>query len=491
MSWLDRIWPFPVKDKPQTLQGLDFRYSQWEPLLPPDVWTWPALTAANMTHEAALFQQTARLCDTLFRDDHLAGLIQTRLLAARGLPFFFLDPDGTVSEDEELYRDWQTMFPKSTQLEVIFWTLFMGFCIGQNVWDMDTLVPRLQVWHPGNCYYDKTWKIWRVYTREGFVELTGENAPGNGKWVLFQTWIDERPWMAGIIRAIGLLLLIRQVCLPDWLKYAKQFTGSRVLTIDAMVSEIEDVQKTLDACQKLTTGSTIHLLEGMKLELLQPKTNSWEVFANLLKYIDDAMTILILGATDIVSGGSGGSKARAVVQDRPRQDRLESDVDILATGSRLQILKPYYCWNRGIDELSDVPTPVWDPTPPEDAVREAKTRHERASAAKTASEAAEKLVEIYGDDFDIDEFARQYNIPLKSAGKASIHAELLKRQPESAIPGMGKLIAAVKKSSTPEELRANVIAAYKSMSPEALNRKLAKARVLAEEEARRAVKDKL
>ena len=68
--------------------GLDFRYSQWEPLLPPDVWTWPALTAANMTHEAALFQQTARLCDTLFRDDHLAGLIQTRLLAARGLPFF-------------------------------------------------------------------------------------------------------------------------------------------------------------------------------------------------------------------------------------------------------------------------------------------------------------------------------------------------------------------------------------------------------------------
>ena len=202
------------------------------------------------------------------------------------------------------------------------------------------------------------------------------------------------------------------------------------------------------------------------------------------------MTILILGATDIVSGGSGVVKARAVVQDRPRQDRLESDVDILATGSRLQILKPYYYWNRGIDELSDVPTPV-DPTPPEDAVREAKTRHERASAAKTASEAAEKLVEIYGDDFDIDEFARQYNIPLKSAGKASIHAELLKRRPESGDPGDGQAhrggeeVQHARRAAGKRHRRLQVDVA-RGAEPQA-----GQGRVLAEEEARRAVKDKL
>ena len=490
---------FRRRNPEQEIHGLDFNVTQWEPLLPPDVWTWGSITSANMTHEAALFQQSARLCDTLFRDDHTAGLLQTRLLSIRGLKFSFLDAadQSLVVDDPELYRDWAYMFPRSVQLEAAFWTILEGFCIGQNRWDMERRRSKLQIWHPGNCYWDKSRLCWRVYTREaGVIDLVGDLAPGKGKWVLFKTWIAERPWYGGLIRAIGLLLLIRQVALPDWLKYEKKFTGSNVLTVPGMAAEIEDVQKTIDAVAKLTTGSTINLLEGMKLEIPEPKSNAWEVFEKLLRYVDDALTILILGAVDIVQGGEHGSKARAVVQDRPRQDRLENDVDILATVSREQILYPYYVYNRGIEDLEEVPFPYWDCTPPEDAVRNAEIRSKNAAAAKAAAEAIAKLLVVY-PDLDVDEFARQHQIQRRGGGAASAsiverHGRVLRRsKPEAAIPGLRAFAKAVAGARTPEELRDRVMATYTKLGPEKLAKQLAISRLEAEQQGIAGVKDKV
>ena len=470
-SWLRTLWPFGDNDdeKP-TLKGLELKFHQWEPMLPPDIWTWAGITSVQITHEGALFQQSARLCDSLLRDDMITGLIQTRLLALRGLPFYMCDPDGCVSEDDQLYKDWIRMFPKSAQLEVTFWTLFEGFCLGQLRWDMNELVPALQVWHPGNCYWDKTWQHWIVYTRDGGpIRLVGENAPGNGKWVLFKSWIGERPWMAGIIRAIGLLLLIRQTVMPDFMRYAKKFgTASALLKVPSMAGEVEDVQKTLDQLKQLNNGSVVHIFNDMSFDLIEPKSNSWEVFVKLLEYVDRALAILILGATDIVSGGTNGSKARAVVQDRPRQDRIENDCNVLTETARTQILHPYYIWNRGINDLEQVPTPIWDPTPPEDAVRMAETLDKRASGMKNAAEALEKLQALI-PDLDTDEYARIYQIPLKDRQKSgrSAFAGMMSRQerllkaskPEHAVPGLGKIIAAAKAAKDLPDLKRRVVEA--------------------------------
>ena len=252
MSWLDRIWPFPVKDKPQTLQG-------------------------SISDTASGTAVAARCLDVAGTDrcEHDA---RGRAVSADGAPVrhavsgrppgrahpdappccprpavLFLDPDGTVSEDEEVPRLADDV-PKSTQLEVVFWTLFMGFCIGQNVWDMDTLVPRPGL-APRQLLLRQDLEDLAGLTREGFVELT-ERERARQRQVGAVSDVDRRAAVDGRNhQGDRSSVLIRQVCLPDWLKYAKQFTGSRVLTIDAMVSEIEDVQKTLDACQKLTTAA--------------------------------------------------------------------------------------------------------------------------------------------------------------------------------------------------------------------------------------------
>jgi hypothetical protein len=506
LDWLQKLWPFgDDQDEKPTLHGLELKFHQWEPILPPDLWTWAGITSVNTTHEAALFQQSARLADTLFRDDRIAGLLTTRIDEIRGLPFWFNDPDGLVSEDEQLYKDWLTMFPKTKQLEATFWTLVMGFCLAQLRWNMDTMVPTVQIWHPGNCYWDKTWQHWIIYTREGGpVRLIGENAPGNGKWILFKTWIDERPWYAGIIRAIGLLLLIRSVCLPDWLRYARKFgSASTILKVPNMAGEIDDVQKTINQLAQLNNGSVIHLFNDMDAKLLEPNGNSWEVFAKLLEYVDRALELLILGSADVASSSRYGSRAGAIVKDKPRQGRLENDIDILSTTAREQILHPYYIWNRGIDNLEEVPTPLWDPTPPEAAVQEADELTKRAAGAKSAAEALEKIIEIY-PDIDVDAWAQQYKWPAKdknsagrgrSAARASLagsHERVLRNaKPEAAVPGLAALIEAVKSAKDVPDLRQRVLETYKKLDPERLARELAAARVRAEKSALQAVEDRL
>jgi phage gp29-like protein len=507
-SWLRRavqtLWPIgDDSDEKPTLRGLDLKFHQWEPMLPPTIWTWGAITSTNTTHEAGLFQQSARLCDSLFRDDKIAGLVQTRLLELRDLRFWFEDPDGTVSEDEQLYKDWLQMFPKSVQLEAAFWTLFEGFCIGQLRWDMDTLVPRLQIWHPGNCYWDKQWLHWMVYTREGgTVRLIGENAPGNGKWVIFKTWIDERPWMAGIIRAIGFLLLIRQTLLPDFLRYAKKFGApSTWLKMPAMMSEIKDAQDTVNALATMNNGSVIHLFNDMDIGLIEPKSNSWETFIKFLEYIDSALELLILGSSDVSTSGRNGTKASAIVKDKPRLGRLRNDIDILATTAHEQIVHPYFVWNRGIEDLEDTPTPVWDPTPPENAQLEAEAQKERAIGDKNAAEALEKLVELV-PSLDREEYARSYKWPLKEGGKsgrraaaASLsrsHLALLKRvKPEHGVPGLKQLLAAVKASKDPADMKRRVLETYQKMDPDRLARELAGAKVRAEKAGLEVVLEKL
>jgi len=235
----------------------------------------------------------------------------------------------------------------------------------------------------------------------------------------------------------------------------------------------------------------------MEIGTIGPKSNAWEVFGKFLEYIDQAMELLILGSSDIATGAKYGTRASAVVKDKPRQGRLENDIDILSTVSREQILRPYYYWNRGIDDMDQVPHPTWDPSPPEDATRAAEALEKRAIGAKNAAEALEKLVELV-PELDVEEFALSYKLPLKgraaaSASLADRHQRLLnsaKRKPP-AVPGLGAILKAVQGAKDPEDLRRRVLSTYMKLDPERLARELAIARVKAEQAARQAVEDRL
>lgn len=391
--------PLPTIGKGKTSDQID--HEQFLPLRPPPIWTWPNIQAANLEHEIHNFVRTSMLCDSLMRDDEIAGLIQTRLNGFRGLPFR-VEP-----EDQKLLDEFSTLFPKNVQSEVLFWTLHMGFCVcEQRGWSTGT--PSLRVWHPSHVMYDDQIKRFKVMTREeGLVVVE----PGDGKWVVFTSWLERQPWMAALVRAVGLLLVIRQATLADWSRNSKVHgSASKVLKANAAVSEIEDVQKAIQALRKMVSDSTIVLPDSCELFLLEPKIQSWQVFKELRAAVEEALAILYLGQ-NLTTKVKAGSLAAAKVHQTVRQDFLEGDCALFIDPTHRQLIFPYLQRTRGIKELKQAPKALWDPTPPEDVERAAKVRLMNGQAWNYAAQAWAQMRKG-GLNVDPVLFAEPFQIPL-------------------------------------------------------------------------------
>lgn len=380
----------------------------WQEQKPPAIWTWPIVQSMILQLENANFQLASQLCDSLGRDWACKGIIDTRKKAVTKLRVY------AEPEDEELEQEFPRIFPRSTQGQVVFWTLFMGFCIGQLVWDMDEQRPVVKPVHPSQVRYDRLRKVWQVYTRDqGLIDLVGENAPGAGKWVVFKADDNERPWMDGLIRAIGLLMVIHQATFVDWAKHSRTHgSAQRVLTVPALSGEVEDVQKALEALKKLNNGAVIHLLENMKLELLEPKTASWQVFQSLHDAVEAAIAILILGQTQTTDGGKNGSFAKAKVHNEVRWDRVQADALMLQGPTHDQILVPYFVYRRGINDPKRVPVIVWDATPPENAAEKAEVAKSTGAAWNQGASAIKTLLVDVKAPVDVEEALRRLGVPV-------------------------------------------------------------------------------
>lgn len=380
----------------------------WQEQRPPTTWTWPLVSAMVTQLENAQFTLAAQLCDSLGRDWACKGLVDTRKKAVTKL-HTYSDP-----EDEELNEEFPRIFPKSTQGEVVFWTVFLGFCVGQLVWDMDQQRPTVRPVHPSQVRWRQDLKKWQVLTKDGLITLEGENAPGAGKWVVYKAEDTDRPWMDGLIRAVGLLMVIHQATWVDWAKHSRTHgSATRVLTVPALSGEIEDVQKALEGLKKLNNGSVIHLLEGMNIQLLEPKTASWQVFDKLHDAAERALAILILGQTQTTDGGQAGSLAKARVHNEVRWDRVQADAELLQGPTHDQVLVPYFAYRRSIGDWKLVPKVIWDATPPENAAQKAEVAKSTATAWNQGASALKTLVKDVEAPVDIEAALRRLGVPVE------------------------------------------------------------------------------
>jgi len=381
-------------------------HDEFLPLRPPPIWTWPNIQAVNAEHEIHNFVRSSTLCDSLMRDDEIQGLIQTRLLAVKGLPFR-IEP-----EDQELLDQFPTLFPKNVQSEVLFWTLHMGFCVCElRGWNTGT--PTLHAWHPSHVLYNDQLKRFQVMTKEeGLVTVE----PGDGKWVVFTSWLERQPWMAALVRAVGLLLVIRQATLADWSRNSKVHgSPSKVLKAKASTAEIEDVQKAIAALRKMVSDSTIVLPDSCELFLLEPKIANWQVFKELRLAVEEALAILYLGQ-NLTTRVKSGSLAAAKVHQTVRQDFLEGDVQILMETTHRQVIFPYLQRVRGLKRIQDAPRAIWDATPPEDTERAAKTRLLNAQAFSYASVALQNFQKA-GVQVEHVQYADIFRLPIVAGSK--------------------------------------------------------------------------
>ncbi len=378
---------------------------------PPGLWTMEEVDTALQAHENGHFYQSGRLVDALLCDesiDSLLGLITGTVI---GLPGYFELPSapGEPVEVRGLEEDWQLVFSAEVCKEVLSRLRLMGFALAYDSRETLKDIPQWRCWPPYGCYYDISRNVWRVEDRiRGYVDIQ----PGDGRWALFQAR-GTAPWLAGAVRSVAPLMVIRQATLFNWANHATVYgTPSRVLTIPARMAEHKDVRATFDAIKEMVGDSAFALLggdeknPGMKLDLLELKQVTYEIYERLRRAIDESMAVLFVGQQGTTKAAGGWGSAHT--EKRVTQQILEALVAQLQPTVHRDIMAPYDRWKRGTLDLNKVPRRVWDCTPTQDRDAAARRASMEAQARLSDAQELDKLskvrwpAEAEGEEYSID-----------------------------------------------------------------------------------------
>ncbi len=376
-------------------------------------WSVGQVRAALRQHLEGDFSRSALLADACRGDDRVQADLRTRVFAVTGLPFR-VDPSPAGDQRRakavaaELAECWSEFFPASTVRAVLRWGVLLGVCVARCEWFArgGRWRPSLAVWHPQHLRWSASGRRYEVQSDQGILEVSA----GDGAWLLHLP-DGECGWLDASLRGLALPYLLRTHARRDWARFSEKH--GLPITGAVVPAEADAGDKEAFFADLRSLGSEgIVLLprdregKGFSLELLEPKNyTAWQGFEHALRHCDASIAVVLLGQAS--NAQDGGSYAKAVALGTIRQDLLEADAASLAETIRSQVLRPWAAFNYGDPELA--PVPVWDATPPEDAVSVASTLATAGGALVSWQTAARE----HGFEVDFEALAQRFGVPLR------------------------------------------------------------------------------
>ena len=385
----------------------------WQTSIRP-TWSISGIRAALLALRQGEFALASQLYDSLLEDDEIPGDLEKRVNALLRSEFHFKAPDG---EDRKLNRREQAaeaafpeMVPDGELFDLIASWLVLGFGIGTIDWKVDgpLWIPVFRALPPEFLSYREHERKWYYQSQEGEQVVT----PGDGKWVLLAR--GQRPWNWGMIRALSVLWLSKQLTYGDWQRYCQKH-GLPIIKAkipifrddkekDRFIQDLGDIQS--EGVVGLPTGPEG---DGYDVELLEATDGSWEAFQANLERADRKIQIRLLGSNigTEQSAATGGSRSAAETSARGvDQDKAKSDEKYVSQCILEQILRPFFELNFG--PSVPAPEPHWDVCPEEDAREWAEAQGMlvdmlnkiRTTGFKLAN--AEELAKEYGLELEED-----------------------------------------------------------------------------------------
>ena len=363
---------------------------------------------------------SGRLADTMSRDSRIQACIHTLVFGILGLPFEWkwvsdeesdggsLIPAASYKPSEkdlrylEITKRWFSDLKSTSILQsILTHVINIGFAAMSKSWRYeenykdtgeDIFIPECWVFHPSNVWYNTgTYEYNIVSSNKGLIVVGDSNT--DERYQIIKHANSERPWMEGIVRSVGLLYMDKAYALTDWREYITNNANPlRVLeTIREDSSRggldfsIEDLL--IDIAKHTQVRLPIHLPEGYKLSLLEPKSNLDN--GNFDKKVEQAnkeIAIAILGqhlTTDV----SSGSHAAAQVHETVLHDRIRAYTKTLNNAVN-QMVKEFYKYNFAGD-ITRVPIAYYNPEPPEDKKMKAEETKVRLDALSMLAQVAQ------------------------------------------------------------------------------------------------------
>jgi phage gp29-like protein len=286
------------------------------------------------------------------KDLNYRAQLQTRKLACAGLPLV-VEAASDATEDQadaELVREVISQEGVEDVLTDILDAIGKGFSVTEILWDTSgkKWVPKELAWRDPRWFLFSLDDGWTVLLRD--VGLPQPLAPY--KFIVHRPKLKSGiPIRGGLARASAWAWMYGNYVLKDWVSFCELFGQPiRVGKYPAGIDE-DKIETLRRAVSSIGTDAAAVIPDGMLIEFVQAasKGESSGLYEKLLRYLDERVTLAVLGQT-LTSGqtrGGGGSMALGQVHNMVRLDLLKADARQLAFTLNRDLVRPLIDLNRG------------------------------------------------------------------------------------------------------------------------------------------------
>lgn len=158
--------------------------------------------------------------------------------------------------------------------------------------------------------------------------LDGERLPDHKFWHINAGATHDHDWYGtGMAHWCFWPLLFKRNGVKFWSVFLEKYAQPTALGKHPQGASAGDKTKLLAALRAISVDSGITIPEGMEIELLEATRQSSGDYEKMLKYMDQAITHVILGQTMTTNDGS--SRSQAEVHMDVRQDLVKADADLV------------------------------------------------------------------------------------------------------------------------------------------------------------------
>lgn len=299
-------------------------------------WAIDQIRSAIYAHLTGQFFASGMLCDSMLGDDRVTATLNSRAAGWLGREVRFRAADDSKAAKECLVA-WQAWWPRlsgdSAIRETADYGTMMGFAHDQIVWDTAQpgldYAPSLRPWHPVYEYYDWALRSYMAIGQDSVVPIV----PGNGKWLEYAPFGSYRGWIRGALRPCAEPWALRHFGFRDMARFGEVHGNPTRKGLVPMVGdpkEREAFEQALtnlgaDAAMIVPRGVDTNDGLGYDYELVEAKSNAWEVHPAQIDRCDMAivLALLMVNLTTQVEGGSYGA-AKMQMDVRSQGSQLDN-----------------------------------------------------------------------------------------------------------------------------------------------------------------------
>lgn len=346
--------------------------------------------------------QALRIYEDLERDDQVGTVLQKRRLALVGREWSVEagDESPEAAEVAELVDRALRGFAFDVLVEKLLGALLMGVAPVEIVWHVkgNELLPLRSVhinpatritFHEG----DDGLPVLHLLTKANTTD--GEPVPERKFIVHRNPGRYDDPWGLALGSRLFWPVFFKRQGVGFWLGGLEKFGQPTAVGKYPNGTSDADQAKLLAALKAISSDTGVTIPDGMVVELLEAKrAGSFDSYATLVRYMDEAISKVVLGETLSTSTGANGNRALGEVHDGVRLEITKADGDRLAATLGGSLIPWIVELNRP-DYAGPLPRLSWDVSEPEDL----KARAERDKTLTDMGFEAEDdyIRDTYGD----------------------------------------------------------------------------------------------